>query len=287
MNGVLVVNKPEGLSSHQVISKIKKILKVKKIGHAGTLDPLATGVLVVLINDATKLSDYLMADEKTYLARIAIGSATDTEDRLGKLSELKIVKRLENVEQVLNSIIGPLEQIPPMYSAIKQDGKKLYELARKGEEVTRKSREVFISSLKRVSKIEYLNNHAYFNFEATVSKGTYIRTLCVEIGERLGYPAHMDSLSRISSGNFNLENSYTLEDIESNQFILVPLLEAMNHYKIISLDDSLLFKVRNGQKLSSKDFHDTAERVIFEYNNQLVAIYKKEENMYKAERVWN
>lgn len=287
MNGILVVNKPIGLSSHQVIQTIKRTLKIKKIGHAGTLDPLASGVLIVLLNDATKLSDYLMADNKTYLAGIVLGTSTDTEDSLGKVQEEKKVTSLSQVDQVLSSMIGPLKQIPPMYSAIKQDGKKLYELAREGKEVSRKSRDIEILTLERKTEITYQDDQAYFQFETRVSKGTYIRTLCVDIGEKLGYPAHMNSLVRLSSGKFSIADSYTLEEIKEGRFKIISNLEAINHYPVVDLNEELYFKVKNGQKISQDEVMKSADLIVFKYENNLIAIYKKEENIYKAERVWN
>lgn len=287
MNGILVVNKPVGLSSHQVIQIIKRTLKIKKIGHAGTLDPLASGVLIVLINEATKLSDYLMADHKSYLAGIIIGTSTDTEDSLGTILEQKKVTNLGQVDQVLYSIVGPLKQIPPMYSAIKHKGKKLYELAREGKEVTRQPRDVEIFSLERKSDIVYQDSRAHFKFETKVSKGTYIRSLCVNIGERLGYPAHMNSLVRLASGKFKIEDSFTLEEISKGQFKIISMLEAMNNYPVVDLDENLYFKSKHGQKISQSDIMKDDDLVVLQYEQKLVAIYKKEDNIYKAERVWN
>lgn len=288
MNGIIVVNKPVGLTSHQVINKIKRILKVKKIGHAGTLDPLASGVLIVLVNDATRLSDYLMADNKEYLATIAIGCSTTTEDCDGEVLEQVVVESLDEVlvDDVLSSMIGQNIQTPPMFSAIKQDGKKLYELAREGKTVERKSRQVYLYDLKRTSDISFNNHHAYFTYQALVSKGTYIRTLCVDIGKKLGFPAHMKELVRTKSGIFSLDDSYTIKDIENGNFKIIPMIEAMKSYKQINIDSKMYFKVKNGQKLLKDELNCNHDLVCLIYENNLMAIYRKQNNYYKAERVW-
>lgn len=288
MNGILVINKPVGLTSHQVITKIKKILNIKKIGHAGTLDPLASGVLVVLINDATKLSDFLISEDKEYIATIAIGTSTTTEDTTGEIVGQVKVSHLDEkeVDRVLETMIGENYQIPPMFSAIKLQGQKLYELARKGETIERTPRKIMIYSLKRISPITYLDNQAYFSFRTEVSKGTYIRALCTDIGKALNYPAHMKELVRTKSGKFTLENAYDLEDIENKKFQLIPMDDALTIPKV-SLTSELYSKVKNGQKIASCDINMTSDLIAFTYQNQLVAIYKKQNNYYKAERVWN
>ncbi|HEY8395643.1 MAG TPA: tRNA pseudouridine(55) synthase TruB, partial [Bacilli bacterium] len=176
MNGILLVYKEKGMTSNAVIQKIKKILQVKKIGHAGTLDPLATGLLVVLINGATKLSNYLLNQEKEYLAEITIGIATSTEDAEGEIIACKEVSESLDPDPILRSLIGKRLQVPPLYSALKKDGKKLYEYAREGVEVERKAREIEIYALERRSPVRYENGTAKFSFYCKVSKGTYIRT---------------------------------------------------------------------------------------------------------------
>lgn len=287
MNGIILVNKEKGMTSHDVVAKIKRIMSVKKIGHAGTLDPLATGLLVVMINEATKLSNYLMAEEKKYQAEIIIGVGTDTEDSDGNIIDRKTVKKIDDVDQVLKSLIGELEQVPPMYSAIKVDGKKLYELARAGKMVERKSRIIEIYDLKRTSEIEYFNNCARFSFIAEVSKGTYIRSLCVEIGKRLGYPAHMSSLNRISSGTLSINDSATISDIEDGNYRLINMVESLRKYPIVSVNESLKNKILNGVPLDFGEINSKENLVVLVYNNELLAIYRLENGKYRAERVWN
>lgn len=288
MNGILLVNKEKGYTSQDVVSRIRRIFNIKKVGHAGTLDPLATGVVVVLINEATKLSNYLLEEDKEYACEIVIGKATDTEDATGKIVEEKEVEALDNrkVDSILKSINGRIVQVPPMYSAIKIDGKKLYELARKGITVEREPRFVNIYSLDRTSDIVVKNNEAVFSFVTKVSKGTYIRTLCTEIGLRLEYPAYMNNLMRISSGNFRIEDSYSLKDIEEGNYKIIPMLEALNNYRQFEVDEEQAKKVKNGMPIFNKEIYNNEELIVLSYNNELLAIYKKSGIEYKAERVW-
>lgn len=284
MNGIIVVNKPNQMTSQQVLTKIKHSLGVKKIGHVGTLDPMATGVLVALINDATKLSDYFMGLNKTYLATIAIGQATTTEDATGEVVAEKKVARLENVDAILQSFIGESLQTPPMYSSIRHQGMKLYEIARQGKTVKRQSRMISIFDIKRTNEITYSNEKAYFSFVATVSKGTYIRTLCVDIGEKLGYPAHMASLHRLSVGKFTIAQSNTLDDIIAHQYTLISMLDALSDYPIIQVNPEQQQDIFHGKPLS---LNVNDDMVVLAKDNQLLAIYEKEKDIYKARRVWN
>lgn len=288
MNGILLVNKEKGYTSQDVVSRIRRIFNIKKVGHAGTLDPLATGVVVVLINEATKLSNYLLEEDKEYACEIVIGKATDTEDATGKIVEEKEVEALDNskVDSILKSINGRIMQVPPMYSAIKMDGKKLYELARKGITVEREPRFVNIYSLDRTSDTIVKNNEAVFSFVTKVSKGTYIRTLCTEIGLRLEYPAYMNNLVRISSGNFKIEDSYSLKDIEEGNYKIIPMLEALNNYRQFEVDEEQAKKVKNGMPIPNKEMYNNEELIVLSYNKELLAIYKKSGIEYKAERVW-
>ncbi|HEY8445226.1 MAG TPA: tRNA pseudouridine(55) synthase TruB [Bacilli bacterium] len=284
MNGILVIDKDQNMTSFDVINKIKKSLKIKKIGHAGTLDPLATGVLVVLLNEATKLSNYLLNDEKEYLCEIVVGHSTTTEDIEGEILEKKDVEKLENVDEVLNSLVGDLLQVPPMYSAVHYQGKKLYELARKGEVVEREARNVKIYAINRVSDIVYENNIASFSFQTTVSKGTYLRTLCVEIGKRLGYPAHMKALRRLRSGALTIASAYSLHDVLDGKFQLISMLEALNKYHIIEVDKATAGDILNGKKIKINANDDL---IVLSYQNNLLAIYERDNDYYRAKRIWN
>lgn len=289
MDGILLINKEQGFTSQDVVSKVKKILNLKKAGHAGTLDPMATGLIVVLLEEATKLSSYLLNEEKVYEAEVTLGIATDTEDKTGTIVSSKTVDRLDlgYLDRILKGLIGKQEQIPPMFSAIKSSGKKLYELARQGISIPREARQIEILDLKRTSEVYYEDGIAKFSFITRVTKGTYIRTLCTEIGFRLNYPAHMSALKRLASGKFTLEQSFSFEELVAGKVEIISPLQAMADRKIVRLDEKEYKKVKNGMTLANKEKFAGCDLVVLEYQNRLVAIYKKDEKGYKAERVWN
>lgn len=287
MDGILLINKEKGITSQDAISKVKRIIKVKKIGHAGTLDPLATGLLVVMVNGATKLSNYLMAAKKEYVAEIFIGRSTDTLDSEGNVLEEKKVEESIEVDKVLNSFLGKSKQIPPMYSAIKQDGKKLYELARRGIEVEREARDIEIEEIERINEIINDDGFVRFSFRVVVSKGTYVRTLCEDIGKKLGYPAHMMNLVRTKIGSLSVLDSYTTEDIECGNYQYINMEEALKEYYIIDVDENLYKLIINGVEVDKEYVNTNEEMVVFTYKNKLIGIYKNINGKYKAERVWN
>lgn len=208
--GVLLIDKPAGITSHDVVAKIRKIYSTKRVGHTGTLDPMATGLLVVLIGRAAKAAEYLFADDKKYDAGLLLGITTDTEDSTGKiLTETDNIPDKKKVLAVCRKFVGEIDQVPPMYSAIKVGGKKLYDIARGGGEIERQARKVTVYSLKAkdLSDCQYA-------LSAHVSKGTYIRTLCADIGAKLGCGAVMNALRRTAIGNFTLSGAYTLDEVE-------------------------------------------------------------------------
>jgi len=213
MDGIIVINKPKNCTSHDVVKKAKKILN-EKVGHTGTLDPNATGVLPLLVGKGTQISKYLINHDKTYEAVLKLGEKTDTADVEGVVIETKEVQpsnlEKENVENVLKSLIGKQEQIPPIYSAIKVNGKKLYEYARSGQNVEIEPRTIEIYNLELI-KIE----NEEITYRVHCSKGTYIRTLCEKIAEKLGTVGYMKELKRIQVGEFELENSTTIEELEN------------------------------------------------------------------------
>lgn len=212
MNGIININKPKGITSFDVIRKLRRTLREKSIGHTGTLDPLATGVLVICVGGATRLAQDIEAQEKTYIANLDFGYRTDTLDVTGEVLDKKdfIPPSKEDFIEVCNSFLGDIEQIPPMYSAIKIDGQKLYDLARQGIEVERKPRPVTISEIKVIS---FTGTNAII--KCKVSKGTYIRTLIDDIGVKLGTFATMTELLRQEVGDYHINKSYSLEDIEN------------------------------------------------------------------------
>lgn len=211
MDGILIINKPSGCTSHDVVAKIRRILSIKKIGHTGTLDPDATGVLSVCIGKATKLAQYTSESEKEYRVVMKLGEVTDTQDATGRV--IKETKEFniseEELHEAFRKFTGKIKQIPPMYSAVKVGGIPLYKMARKGKEIPRTPREIHIKGIK-------LNEYSgrFVKFDVTCSKGTYVRTLCNDIGDYLGAGAHMYSLERLASGEFTINNSITLEELE-------------------------------------------------------------------------
>ena len=218
MNRIIIIDKPKDITSQGVVSKIKRILNVKKVGHTGTLDPLATGVLPILVGDATKLSKYLIEHDKIYIAKVVLGERRTTGDLEGEVIETKdtdISKiKKEEIEEVLKSFLGESKQVPSIYSAIKVNGKKLYEYAREGKEVEVPERTIFIKNI-RLLNID--NDDNSFEYEVEVSKGTYIRTLSEDIAKKLGTVGYLSNLRRIKVDKFDIDQSVTLEELEENK----------------------------------------------------------------------
>ena len=235
--GVLVVNKPEGITSHDVVGKIRKLYGTRKVGHTGTLDPLATGVLVILLGRAAKAAEYLVADIKTYRARLTLGIMTDTEDITGKvLSQCDDIPSCDSVANACGGFLGKIKQIPPMYSALKVDGKKLYDLAREGIEIERQARDIEIFRLD-CTPTEKANEYELL---VECSSGTYIRTLCADIGAKLGCGGVMSALHRVQAGGFSIENSHTLDELEVLEMnerlsLLAPTESLFAEFKSIKL----------------------------------------------------
>ena len=270
MIGILNVYKPKGITSHDVVSFARRKLKMKRVGHTGTLDPLATGVLPVLVGHATKLSDLIMADEKKYTAHVILGITTDTDDTTGEIIEKKDVSVTEEqLKEAVKGFVGEIEQIPPMYSAIKVDGKKLYQLARRGVEVERKPRKIEIYSIE-----VYNFDGTSFDMDVHCGKGTYIRALCRDIGISLGTGATMDSLERTMSGVFCKENSYTFEEIEravENGTIETLLLapdEVLKEVRAIDVTEENVVKIKNGIRLRPEQLGINEY-----YENEMFRIY--------------
>ena len=211
-SGVLIVNKSEGMTSHDVVNRIRRLYNTKRVGHTGTLDPMATGVLVVLVGRAAKAAEYLTADTKAYRATLRLGITTDTEDVTGKtLTECDTLPSRDEVDAALRSFVGDIMQTPPMYSALKVGGKKLYELAREGVEIEREARPITIHSLSSTPT----ERDSDYILEVSCSSGTYIRTLCADIGAKLGCGGAMATLCRTRAGDFEISNSHTLEELEA------------------------------------------------------------------------
>lgn len=278
MEGIIAVNKPKGITSFDVIRKLKKILKTKKIGHTGTLDPLATGVMLVCVGKATKLASDLEAKDKIYIADFDIGYATDTYDIEGKkIVENTIEISKENLEQSIKKFIGNIKQIPPMYSAIKIDGNKLYHLARKGIEVERPKRDV---TIEYINLLDFKNNKV--KIETKVSKGCYIRSLIYDIGQDLGTYATMTALQRKQVGDYSLENSYSLEQIEemifNNDFNFLKTIEEIFSYDKYSLQTEKEFILyKNGNTVKIKENLENKRYRIY-FQNEFVGLANIENN---------
>lgn len=221
LDGILIIDKPAGITSHDVVAKVRRALKTKRVGHTGTLDPLATGVLVVCVEKATKLVNYLTCDEKTYEVEMKFGIKTDTGDITGKIidEDTNYDIDMNKIKRTLDKFIGKQEQIPPMYSAIKVNGKKLYELAREGIEIEREARKIEIFEIKNIEwKDETLK------YTVHCSKGTYIRSLCEDIAGELGTIGTMTNLRRIQSGEFQVKDAIKIEDISEKKIISIEKL---------------------------------------------------------------
>lgn len=247
MDGIILINKPLNCTSHDVVNKVRKICHTKKVGHCGTLDPLASGVLVLCINKATKALQFITSEDKEYIATITLGKATDTYDLEGKITSEKEYQNdltLKQVEETLKTFLGKQKQVPPIYSAIKVNGKKLYEYARNNEKVEIEPRDIEIYSLELLS---FEKNE--IKIRTHCSKGTYIRSLCVDIASALGYPGVMSSLIRTKSGHFALEDCITLEDLEQNPNQCIPIEEAFKDFKSLIIEDEKI--VYHGKIISS------------------------------------
>lgn len=272
INGILNILKPPNMTSHDIVSLVRKKLKVKKVGHTGTLDPMAAGVLPICIGKATKIVEYLQKDTKVYRAELSLGIVTDTQDRWGNILSENTVDILEDdIVNTINSFRGEIEQTPPMYSAIKHKGKKLYELAREGITIKRDTRKVIIYSIDIVN---IKNNKVLFDVKC--SKGTYIRTLCHDIGQSLGCGGHMSFLIRKASGVFKLKDSITIEELnrleidEIKSSYLLGIDYPLNHIPSVDVDPSALKYVLNGVPLRAHNYKIRSENI---KDNDIVRLY--------------
>lgn len=250
MDGIIVINKEKEYTSHDVVAKLKKKLNISKVGHTGTLDPNATGVLPILIGKGTKFSKYLINHDKIYEVQLELGKKTDTADVEGKIIEEKKVDEKyikENLLQVLASFVGKQEQIPPMYSAIKKNGKKLYEYARAGEKVELEARKI---EIYKIDLNKYDKN--IISFIVSCSKGTYIRSLCEDIAEKLNTVGYMKNLKRLQVGEFNIKDAVYIDDInlENADEHLITLEELLKRTESISLNEKKLKLFLNGVQLT-------------------------------------
>ena len=275
MNGIIIVNKPKGLTSRDVVNKISKILNTKKVGHNGTLDPLAKGVLVICVGKYTKLNELLSSKEKEYIAEITLGIKTDTLDIEGKVLEKKEeILDIKKLKDTLNNFQKTYMQEVPKYSAVKVKGKKLYEYAREGIEIELPKKEVTIKTLELLG-----HDKNKFKIKTLVSKGTYIRSLIKDILDEMHIIGTMSNLTRTKQGNFNIEDAFTIEDIKNNNYKLLKIKDVL-YIPIIIADDNLKAKIINGVKLKE----NYPDKVLFvdKEGNEL-AIYKKEKDEMKVD----
>lgn len=257
MNGIVVVDKPEGISSARVVARVKAILGAKKVGHAGTLDPFATGVLVCCINQATRLSRFLLRGDKTYEAELVLGTATDTQDATGRVIQRGSLDHVseKHVRETAARFVGSIAQTPPVYSALKHRGTPLYKLARRGTAVEKPARPVRIHRLE-IREIDL----PAVRFEVTCSAGTYVRTLCADMGRELGCGGHLKRLRRTVSGGFSIGEAVGLEtlaesrDLSRLEKTVIPMNDALPFLPAATADDATLKKVQHGMPLSMADF---------------------------------
>jgi len=282
MNGILLVDKPEGWTSNDVVSKLKGVLHERRLGHSGTLDPLATGLLVVFAGRATRAVVFAEADDKRYTAGLKLGISTDTQDITGTVLESSTeLPSREELEKAIKSFIGPIQQIPPMYSAIKVNGQRLYDLARKGETVERKARDITIHDIKLLSvegDTVILDVHC--------SKGTYIRTLCHDIGEKLGCHGCMLSLRRTHAGLFDLADAHRLQDIieagPTAGDMLIPVDSLWSDCEKLTLSDAQEKKLRVGAQFKCRT--DNGKYRVYSQDGEFLAVGEVVSNMFTTIR---
>ncbi len=295
-NGIINIHKEAGFTSHDVVAKMRGILRQKKIGHTGTLDPQATGVLPVCLGSGTKLCDMLTDKDKEYVAELLLGVVTDTQDTTGEILEKKPVEvSVEAVREAVMSFVGPYDQVPPMYSALKVDGKKLYELARAGKEVERKARPVTIHEIE-ILEIKL----PVVKMRVACSKGTYIRTLCADIGEKLGCGGTMQSLLRTKVERFTLEDAITLDELEKLrdagriEDVLVPVDQVFAECPALHVRADLAKLLENGNAIypnqtEEKKYYAPGKQVRFYRNDESFAgiyAYDEKEKRYKPVKMF-
>lgn len=290
MNGIININKPAGMTSHDVVFKLRKLLRQKKIGHGGTLDPDVTGVLPIAVGKATRLIEYMQEEGKVYEGEITLGFSTTTEDASGELvATTPVPETLSEaaIDAAMQTLVGQIQQIPPMYSAVKVKGRKLYEYARAGETVERPVRTVTIHSFERTSELLFENGCARFTFKVRCGKGTYIRTLSVDLGERLGLAAHMSKLVRTGSAGLQLADALSLEAVAdlvaAGDFsFLQPLEQGIGDLPVVELSAEQKQACLYGQRF---ELPQTSTLLAGFYGEKLVAILERRDDLYKPRKV--
>ena len=255
MDGFLLLDKEKGISSNQLVQKVKRSLSLKKVGHLGTLDPMATGLMILAINRATKFSSYFLESDKSYDASIQLGSSTDTDDAMGNIiSSSDIIPNEKDINKSLASFIGQSMQTAPFFSALKHKGKPLYKYAREGEFISKPPREINIFSIKNI-----ICEHNKCSFIVHCSKGTYIRSIARDLGDKLNSGGHLSALRRLSQGTFNIKNAMTIENIELNKLITIE--EAFSELSEIQLDSNQTKFFMNGVKIEEINLEDDTYKI--------------------------
>lgn len=283
MNGLVVIDKDKGYTSRDVVNIVSGVLGTKKVGHTGTLDPLATGVMVVGVGKGLKVSELITGYDKVYEARVIIGYETETLDMEGNIVKWgRFDYTKGDIERVIREFPREYEQVVPIYSAVKVNGKRLYKSARRGDVVDLPKRMVSIYEMDLISDVEVFENHTEFDIRCKVSKGTYIRSLVRDIGEKLGSYGTLMDLRRTRQGNFGLDGAYSIDDIKSGNFELKKIGEVLDIPKVWVSDD-MLFKIRNGCKV--KKFFEGDMALVMDGDSE-VAIYRVSEEDKKMAKVY-
>lgn len=292
-HGILPIYKPKGYTSHDIVNKVRRVMDQKRVGHTGTLDPEVEGVLPICLGQATRVAEYLQDSPKKYRGTMTLGIATDTEDQTGRMIERREIPHplaKEAIDSVFQSFLGVSLQVPPMYSAVKMKGKPLYEWARQGKTVERKPRKIRIHSLECL-EIEQ-GPYPSIDFDVVCSKGTYIRTLCVDIGKKLGYPAHLSYLVRTESGPFRLEDCYHLDEIlalktkEEKEGVLYAIDEVLGRFPSVIVRDEDIKHVENGLPLIIENSFSLPCIRVYSESGKFCALYRLEEGVAKPEKVF-
>ena len=285
MDGILVIYKDLGYTSRDVVNIVSKSLNTKKVGHTGTLDPMASGVLVLCVGKALKLCEMLTNHDKEYVAGITLGIGTDTLDMEGTILSTETVDiSKDRIIEVVNSFKGSYMQEVPKYSAVKVNGKKLYEYARNNIDVKLPSKKVEIYDIEVVDDIQHEDGKVFFTIKTNVSKGTYIRSLVRDIGNKLGVPAVMNTLVRNTLGDFDIDDAYTIDDIKNGNYKLISILDALPNMKRVIVNDDIAFKIKNGVILDP--FFEDDKAFIIDKNNKLIAIYENKDGKARVYKMF-
>ena len=290
MNGVINIYKNTGMTSFDVVAMVRRVAKMKKVGHTGTLDPAASGVLPVCLGKATKIIDYIMENKKVYRVNLKLGMVTDTYDLEGEILREKDASHItkDEILNCINSFVGTIDQVPPMYSALKQNGVRLYELARQGIEVHREARKITIYSIENI-KIESNDN---IQMDVCCSKGTYIRSLCYDIGEKLNVGATMTALERIQNGTFTKEEAINIEDLteELLEKHIISIEKALDSFEKITVNEKFGKLLRNGVKVFDNRMYSEEVEFnklyrVYEDNGVFLGLGKRDEKGFKLEKL--